>query len=854
MSATALRDRKALIAAVLTLAVFVAALAVLHHSLQELRWHDVVTYLGGVPASAIAYAVLCSAGSYTALTLYDSIALRIVGKPLPYPRVALTSFIAYAIAHNVGLASVTGGSVRLRAYAAEGLSTMEIAVVVGLCSLTFVLGASLMLGFSLLLEAGEAASVLHVSMPLAQLIGAALLALLAGYLLMTALRRAPVTLGNWTVHLPRLPQTLGQLGASCLDLGFAAATLYLLLPQELQLHYPAFLGLYVIAIAAGVISNVPGGLGVFESVLILLLPQVPTEELLGSILLYRVLYYFAPFGIALVLLAGRELLPHRQRVFGFAAGLRRWLAWLAPQALAMAVFAAGAVLLFSGSLPAIGERLEVLGGVLPLGVLEVSHLIGSVIGVALLVLARGLFRRLDGAWWLAMVLMGVGIVASLLKGFDYEEASLLAVVMLLLYLMRKRFYRRAPLLEGSLSPLWLANIAVVVIAAVWLGFIEYRSVAYAHELWWQFALDGDAPRMLRASLVAVLLASAYALWQLLGHVQPEAMLPSAEDLQKAETCIAHTRDTVANLVFTGDKQLLFAEQGDAFIMYQRSGRSWIALGDPMGNPQRHAELAWRYRELCDEHGGWPVFYQVSSQQLPLYLDLGLTLAKLGEEARVPLATFSLEGPKRAELRTAHRKGAREGLEFAVIPPQEVAAHMDELRAISDAWLAHKTAAEKGFSVGNFTPDYLRRFPCAVARREGKIVAFANLWRSGDGGELSVDLMRYGAEAPKGVMDYLFICLMLWGRENGYEWFNLGMAPLSGLEDHPLAPLWHKLGLLVHRYGEHFYNFDGLRRYKEKFHPVWRPRYLASPGGMAMPRILLDTAALIAGGIKEVVWK
>ena len=115
-------------------------------------------------------------------------------------------------------------------------------------------------------------------------------------------------------------------------------------------------------------------------------------------------------------------------------------------------------------------------------------------------------------------------------------------------------------------------------------------------------------------------------------------------------------------------------------------------------------------------------------------------------------------------------------------------------------------------------------------------------------------MRYGQDAPKGVMDYLFVELLLWGKARGYQWFNLGMAPLAGLEQHPLAPLWHRLGLLVHRYGGPFYNFDGLRKYKDKYQPVWRPRYLASPGGLALPRIMLDTATLIAGGMREMVRK
>jgi phosphatidylglycerol lysyltransferase len=173
-----------------------------------------------------------------------------------------------------------------------------------------------------------------------------------------------------------------------------------------------------------------------------------------------------------------------------------------------------------------------------------------------------------------------------------------------------------------------------------------------------------------------------------------------------------------------------------------------------------------------------------------------------------------------------------------------------MRRISDAWLAAKSTGEKRFSVGTFSPDYLRQFPVAIVRAAGVPAAFANLWTTGTRAELSVDLMRFEPDAPRSAMDYLFIELMLWGRREGYRWFNLGMAPLSGLESHPLAPAWHRVGNFIFRHGEHFYNFDGLRRYKTKFAPLWEPRYLVARGGIALPRVLVDVSVLIAGGMKE----
>jgi phosphatidylglycerol lysyltransferase len=186
----------------------------------------------------------------------------------------------------------------------------------------------------------------------------------------------------------------------------------------------------------------------------------------------------------------------------------------------------------------------------------------------------------------------------------------------------------------------------------------------------------------------------------------------------------------------------------------------------------------------------------------------------------------------------------------VIPPEGVARLLPALQRISDAWLTAKSTGEKRFSVGAFSAHYLRQFPLALVRADGVPAAFANLWTTATRAELSVDLMRFGPDAPRAAMDYLFLELMLWGRGEGYRWFNLGMAPLAGLETHPLAPAWHRVGNFIFRHGEHFYNFDGLRRYKAKFDPTWEARYLAARGGIALPRVLVDVSVLIAGGVKE----
>jgi phosphatidylglycerol lysyltransferase len=219
-----------------------------------------------------------------------------------------------------------------------------------------------------------------------------------------------------------------------------------------------------------------------------------------------------------------------------------------------------------------------------------------------------------------------------------------------------------------------------------------------------------------------------------------------------------------------------------------------------------------------------------------------------------LPHFALEGSGHKKLRTSLNRLGREHAAIRIVPPAGVPALLGSLKEVSDGWLAEKATAEKGFSLGLFNPDYIVRFPTAVVEIGTRVEAFATLWPSADRQEISLDLMRFRPSAPQGTMDALFAWLLSWARQEGYQWFNLGMAPLSGLEASPVSPLWSKLGRLVYGYGEAFYNFQGLRAYKEKFDPVWEPRYLAYPGGLALPRVVTDVSALIAGGYRRIFIK
>ncbi|MGO9850684.1 MAG: bifunctional lysylphosphatidylglycerol flippase/synthetase MprF [Steroidobacteraceae bacterium] len=832
------------------LLVFATVALILHHQLAQLHVKRVFAHLHAIPRRQILAALGFTAASYWLLSSYEVLALRYLRRAMPYTRILFTSFIAYSFGHTLGFAAFTGAAIRFRLYATAGVTAIDVATISAFCSLSLGIGLATVTGLSLFFAPEHAAQILHLHYNWSLLAGLVLLGAVAAYAAWAALARGTLELRGWALRAPGPAIGLAQIVVSVADLSLSSAVLWSLLPVDAHIGFVTFLGTYAAAVIAGIVSHVPGGVGVFEAVMLLALPGVPPDALLGSLLAYRGVYYLVPLVFGTLLFGSKELSAQRGRMLRAQELAGVYIAPVVPQVAGALTFLSGALLLFSGATPAVEERLAFLDRFLPLAVLEVSHLAGSIIGLGLLVLARALFRRVQGAYHITVWLLVAGIFASLLKGLDFEEATLLALVLGVLMLGRRAFYRPTAILSERFTPVWVASIAGVIAMALWLGMISNRHVSYAHDLWWTFALDGNAPRVLRASLFIVVLGTTYVLLNMLRPARPEPAVAGAEELARARVLIEQCDSTMANAALTGDKRLLFNDASSAFVMYQIAGRSWIALGDPVGARDGAEELVWRLREMSDHHGGDTVFYQVCAERLALYVDLGLAALKIGEEARVPLAQFSLEGGARADLRQAHRRAQRDGATFEVVPPEGVEALLPQLKRLSDFWLASKSTGEKRFSVGAFSAQYLRQFPLAVVRAEGAPAAFANLWTTATRAELSVDLMRFGPDAPRGAMDYLFIELMLWGQRAGYRFFNLGMAPLSGLEAHPLAPAWHRVGNFIFRHGEHFYNFEGLRRYKGKFDPVWEPRYLVARGGIALPRVLIDVSTLIAGGVKE----
>lgn len=840
--AAATRYRMALgVVGVMLLALL--GLGALKSLLHSIRPSDVRHAFDAIPGWRIAAALLLTGVSYAVLTLYDVFALRAIGRPLPYRTAALASFTSYSLSNNLGLSVLTGGSARYYVYSAAGLSAGEVARVVVIAGLTFWSGIAALAGAVLAYHPMDLPGVWSIPTWVQSLMGIAILVLLAAVVL-AASHVKQSGRGIWGLLNPKPRMLLTQITLAAADLSAACGALFILVPDLGVTMFPALLLAYVVAIVATLISHVPGGLGVFEAVVIALMPDVERVDLIAALLAYRAVYYLLPLILAALVL----LVSARRRLHAPVAGAMNAaqvaLKQIAPPLLSALCFSGGAILLFSGSVPPLPERLHLLRDMLPLPFVEASHIAASLAGTGLLLLAPGLYRRLDGAFVAARALLVSGAVFALLKGLNIEQAVVLLTIAGILQGTRCAFYRRTALVAGF-SAQWIVAIGVVAAVSLWAGFFSYRHVAYTNNLWWEFAWRGEASRFLRTSFAVTVLVAFVMLARLLRPVGP---VDEVETMQEQDVqVLAAAQRTNAMLLLTGDKRILRSLNGAALLMYQVQGRSWIVMGDPVGPIEEWSELLWHLRELADAQQGRLLLYQLSAAALPIAIDLGLQLIKYGEEARVDIPSFSLEGPRAKSLRAASRKAEREGVSFEVVPAAQLGPLLPTLRKVSDEWLATKGGREKAFSIGRFDPAYIAQFDCAIVRCGNEIVAFANIWATTTRDELSVDLMRHAETMPNGAMDYLFIELIRWGQTQGYRWFTLGLAPLSGIEARPLAPLWARAAGFLYRHGDAFYRFEGLRAYKQKFSPEWEPRYIAAVGGLGLARSLVDLQTLVSGG-------
>jgi phosphatidylglycerol lysyltransferase len=492
-----------------------------------------------------------------------------------------------------------------------------------------------------------------------------------------------------------------------------------------------------------------------------------------------------------------------------------------------------------------------------------GHLAAAVAGAALLMLARGLWRRKRAAWVIACILLAVSVASHILKGLDYEEAIISLAVLVWLVSARRSFLARSD--RPSVQQAARVTVAAFAITLVYgtVGFwlldrhfsVTFGLAAAVRQtfiMFTNFYDPGLQPitgfgRWFADSIYAMgIVTFGYALVMILRSVLVRAPATSAETALAVGIVEAHGRSSLARMALLPDKSYFFSD-GGSVVAFAKAGDVGLALGDPIGPDEDVEATVAGFTKLCTRNGWGCAFYQTMPDHLAAYRAVGFEAVSIGEEAIVSLHGFD-RANQRKSLRSNLRKLASEGYEVELLHPPHDARIMRELRSVSDAWLAAAGGRELRFSLGWFDDDYIGGSDVMVLRSPtGHIEAFANVISEYCADEASIDLMRHRPSAPSGTMDALFVHLFEWARDAGFATFNLGLSPLAGVGSSPDDPAVERFLQLVYVYGNRFYSFRGLHDYKAKFSPEWAARYLVYRNAAELPAVLSAIIRANAGG-------
>jgi uncharacterized membrane protein YbhN (UPF0104 family) len=628
--------------AVLGVLLLIGAIYVVQREFRHLRLRDIGAALDAIPPRALAISFGWTVGSYFLLTFYDRLGTIYAGHKVSFGRVAFASFCAYALSHNLGFAAVSGAAVRYRLYAHWGLTPAQIGKTVAFCSLTFGLGGMVLGGIVFFIEPGAVPFFAdHVPRAALYAAGGVLWAVVAGYVTLSSVV-GRIRLFGHDIDLPRWRMALAQVALATADVALTATIVFQLLPHAPGLTWLVFLGIYVASYSAGLATNLPGGIGVFDTAMLLALePYIDAPRIVGAIVVFRLYYYVIPLFLAGSLFAGNELLLR-------GGGLARRAARLPPvQAIGRWSEPDFAVATSTGSVALCGVVLLCLGVLAPQAdfswldpdVADLANQAGqfvpSLIGAGLVMMAIGLSQRVNLAWVLTLVLLIAGAAFAATQGDRMWVTGMLVLTAILVAPFRACFYRRASLFSGPLQPSSALSLVVLVICLLALAVTRPQTHRLTNNAWWAVVLSRELPNSLRLAVALAVVLGLLAIWRLLR--------PGRVDWLPWDTAAQQRLAALGVMPPHHADGMVLGEAERAGIPFRRCGRVLLGLGDPAGAEEDRVSAIWRLRDLAQQEGLDPAFWRAGPGLLKVYGDLGLTALPLGPDG-LPLPEAPDETP------------------------------------------------------------------------------------------------------------------------------------------------------------------------------------------------------------------
>ncbi|MGB9639540.1 MAG: phosphatidylglycerol lysyltransferase domain-containing protein [Anaerolineales bacterium] len=545
----------------------------------------------------------------------------------------------------------------------------------------------------------------------------------------------------------------------------------------------------------------------------------------------------------------------------------KWEGWLV-RAIALLTASMGVLNLLSASRPAILWRLQLVENLFPLIVRRGSHFTSVLAGFALILLSFQLARRKRVAWLITLIVLALTTLTHLLKNLNYEEALLSAGLFILLLLAKDLFYALSdpPSVVQGIRTLVLAFVFVILYSTSGFYFLSRHFqtkfdffTALIQAFYIAFFISPPAVqastsygRYFMDSVYGLSLISySYSFYMLARPVLIRQGANETERKRAAQIIQKYGRTSLAHICLLGDKSYFFSS-GGSVISFVAKGRGAIALGDPIGPAEDIFNAIQEFQSFCNKNDWISAYYQTTADYLDEYKRCGYESLCIGSEAIVDLSSFTLEGSENKNLRNAINKLRKLNIQTTVLEPPIPSEYLEELRSISNEWLAFMHGTEKRFSVGWFDEAYIRSERVMICTAPtGEIIAFANILPAYQKKEVSIDLMRRRKNAINGTMEFLFVSLFEWAKEHQYETFSLGLSALAGIGEAKDSPIPEKILHLIYDHIHQFYNFKGLHEFKAKFHPRWEARYLIYPGVSTVVDVL---SALIRADSGDDFWR
>ncbi len=610
--------------ALLGVGLLCGAIYVVQREFRNLKVDDISAAVHAIPMQALVLSFAFTVLSYGVLTFYDRLGTIYAGHKVSYARVSFASFCAYALSHNLGFAAVSGAAVRYRLYAHWGLTPVEIAKTVAFCSLTFGLGGLVLGGAILFLEPSAIPFFgQHFPFWVMYAVGALFWAIVAGYITLSRVFGTMRVFGH-LVELPGWRMAIVQVLLATVDVAVTASIFYALLPSAPGLTWLRFLGVYVASYTAGLAANLPGGIGVFDTAMLLgLSPWLNAPDIVGAILVFRLFYYVIPLFLAGGLFAGNEILLRGGTMFRSGDTFARWSEPdFAVAAVTGAVALCGVMLLSLGVIAPAPDFSWIDPGLADFAT-EAGQFVPSLIGAALLVLATGLSQRVNLAWGATLVMLMAGAAFTVAQGERFWIAGVLVIATLLVAPFRSCFYRHARLLSGPLQASTAVPLLALIVCVLTLAGFQRHVRFLADNSWWEIVLSRDVPNSLRATVALTVVLALAAIWRLIrpGRV---GWLPWSVEVRRRLALLGGKPPAEADGVVWGEADL-------AGIPFRRCGRILLAFGDPAGPESDRVSAIWRLRDLAQQEGLDPAVWRAGSGLLNIYGDLGLTALPLGPD-------------------------------------------------------------------------------------------------------------------------------------------------------------------------------------------------------------------------------